>query len=284
MTVDIVWLSTQFPFLNNLEHLRPGGQKWVFKCGHQDYGACVLKLVIPGADSRHERELEAVRRLAEVTSRFVPEILDYGTIQSHMGELVWILERYVDGIDLDEKIAQGPLDSTEAIRLGLDLLTTARDGESVKTVHRDIKPRNIKIDSEGNAWLLDYGIARIIDMESVTPTNQPVGPHSPGYSAPEQFSYRKRQIDGRSDLFAIGVVLYECTTGGNPFIAGASDRDEILRRVENETLPNVELSWDRDSMFIDFIQSATQKYPYLRPRSCTAALRWFKDIADILRS
>lgn len=283
MSVDIQWLRKNFTKLSKIEPLAVGGQKWVFQCQHPDFGPCVLKLIKPGASRYLDRELEAVARLGEIPSENVPKIHGFGTISSQIGKLIWLLEQYVDGIDLHELLGNGPLRREQLLRLASDLVSISKDAESVNVVHRDIKPLNIKIDSEGNAWLLDFGIARILDLESKTRTDSPIGPHSPGYGAPEQFRYKKRHIDGRSDLFAIGVVLHESATGMNFFIEGARDRNDILRRVENEYLPDLDLDWDTEGLFREFVTSLTQKYPHQRPQNCADAADWLGEIMNQLR-
>jgi len=282
MSVDIQWLRDNFTELSLITPLAPGGQKWVFQCQHPEFGPSVLKLIKPGASRYLDRELEAVARLGQITSENVPEIHKHGTIFSRVGDLIWLLEKYVDGIDLHQLLRNGPLGREQLLRLASDLVSTSKDAESVNVVHRDIKPMNIKIDSGGNAWLLDFGIARILDLESKTKTDSPVGPHSPGYGAPEQFRYQKRDIDGRSDLFAIGVVLHESVKGMNFFIEGARDRNEILRRVENEYLPDLDLDWDAEGLLNEFITALTQKYPYQRPLTCAEAADWLMEITHQL--
>jgi serine/threonine protein kinase len=282
MSVDISWLYENFNSLSKITPLPGGGQKWVFQCLHTVYGPCVLKLIKPGATRYLDRELEAVSRLGQLPSVNVPEIFEYGTISSQVGNLVFLFEEYIDGTDLFQMLRQGHLTRGQLLRLASDLVSIVKDAESVSVVHRDIKPMNIKIDSEGKAWLLDFGIARILDLESKTRTDSPVGPHSPGYSAPEQFRYQKRQIDGRSDLFAIGVVLHESAIGVNLFINGARDRAEILRRVLSEPLPHLNLEWDTGGHFAQFVSSLAQKYPYQRPASCAEAADWLAEIIERL--
>lgn len=270
LKLDVRWIRESFPQLSDIEMLATGGQKWVLRCRHPQNDWCVLKLLQPGRSERLDREFEAIHRLNNV-----PRVYDVGYLPSSIGDLVWFLEEYVDGISLSERITHGPLGKSEILRLAHDLLLAAAGAEAENVVHRDIKPDNIKIDRTGRAWLLDYGIARILDLESLTRTDATTGPHTPGYSAPEQFNYKKRSIDGRTDLFAIGIVLYECAIGSNPFLVGARDRLEVLRRVENMQLPRLKLDWDQDGRFADFISALTQKYPHQRPISCFDALEWF---------
>jgi serine/threonine-protein kinase len=282
MSVDIQWLRENFADLSEITPLEGGGQKWVFRCLNADHRPCMLKLIKPGAARYLDRELEAIARLGQIPSANVPQIYGYNTISSQIGELIWLLEEYVNGIDLYDILCRGPLNRNHILRLASDLISIVKDAESVNIVHRDIKPKNVKIDLEGKAWLLDFGIARILDLESKTRTDAPFGPHSPGYSAPEQFRYQKRNIDGRSDLFAIGVVLHESATGINYFIEEARDRTEILSRVENDYLPVLNLGWDTRRLFAGFVSSLTQKYAYQRPSSCAEAAEWLDDIISEL--
>jgi serine/threonine-protein kinase len=279
MSIDSDWLKQQFPDLDDLQPLSSGGQKIVFSCVDCQCGPCVLKLIRPGSEIRFERELEAVRR---IISDHIPVIYRVGLVSSQLGDLIWLIEQRIDGITLRELLHQGPLQKELIRSIASSLISASASAEAVHVVHRDIKPENIIIDQYGKAWLLDFGIARILDMDSETRTDAPSGPHTPGYGAPEQFRNRKREIDGRTDLFAIGVVLNECVTGVNPFTNGARDRIEILNRVEKMPLPKLNMPWDLDGRFSEFIQSLTQKFPYQRPSSCSEALKWIKEIIDLV--
>jgi serine/threonine protein kinase len=274
--IDIAWLADQFDDLVGLELKGVGGQRWTFKCNHPSHGDCALKVIKPGREGRLDRELEAISRIPECPN--IPVPFSVGSINSPIGPLVWILEQFIDGQPLNRIIDGGILSCSEALRLGQDLLAVVSMAEAENVVHRDIKPENIIVDAEGKTWLLDFGITRVLDLESRTRSDALMGPHSPGYGAPEQFRNRKSEIDGRSDLFGIGVVLYEAVTGRNPFREGATDRAEILNRVETNELPPLDLDWDPNKLFAAFIVALTQKYPHQRPRSCAEAKDWFDEI------
>jgi eukaryotic-like serine/threonine-protein kinase len=89
---------------------------------------------------------------------------------------------------------------------------------------------------------IDFDIARHLRLESLTATAAAFGQFTWGYAPPEQCRNIKAQIDARSDLFALGVTLYECATGSNPFRKGARDPLEILSRIEGMPLPPLSLS------------------------------------------
>lgn len=278
MSPSFDWLPIAFPRLQGFQPLAVGGQKWVFRCTHPEYGTCVLKVMKPGATQYLDRELEAAARLQQLNAEGIPQIFEVGRTPSPVGEVVWILEEYVEGAVLSARLAAGPLSKRELLTLAEDLVSAAAQAESVHLVHRDIKPDNVKIDASGKAWLLDFGIVRILDLESKTPSDAPMGPHTAGYGAPEQFDYRKREIRGRSDLFAIGVVLHESATGSNPFRNGATGRFEVLQRVLYQALPRLDLPWDTHGEFSDYVAALTMKAPHQRPRSCLDALVWLREI------
>lgn len=141
-------------------------------------------------------------------------------------------------------------------------------------IHRDIKPENIIIAANGTVYFLDFGIARVLDMPSLTKTEAVMGPHTPGYAAPEQFNNLKRQIDSRADIFSVGVVTYECVTGQNPFREGARSPLDILQRTEALTPASFDVIGDTQKQFMALLSSMMGKYPSRRPKNATQALDW----------
>ena len=278
MTVNVDWLAVKFPLLSEILPLSEGGQKIVFSCKHKDYGDCVLKLIKPGSEVRNQREIIAEGR----NIPNVPPIFEIGELESPVGEYSFILEKQIIGRLLSDILAERVLTKDEVLKLAYDLLVSIKDCESKHLVHRDIKPKNIIIDFDGNANLLDFGIVRILDLESLTPTDSLLGPHSAGYSAPEQFRNDKINIDSRADLFSIGITLYEATFGENPFIKDSGSKTEILLKVERNPLPFKKIDWDPNGLFIDFINCLTQKFPHQRPKNCIEALEWFVDVKNKL--
>jgi serine/threonine-protein kinase len=123
-------------------------------------------------------------------------------------------------------------------------------------------------------FFLDFGIARILDVQSLTNTGAIVGPHTPGYAAPEQFNNLKNDIDSRADLFSIGVVTYECITGKNPFSDGATSHMEILQRTETISPVTFQIAGDTQQQFMGLLSSLMGKYPSRRPTNATQALSW----------
>lgn len=275
MSISIGWLSKQFPDLQGLELIGRGGQKVAYGCQHLALGRCVLKVLAIGTN-RVMREIEAVSCISGAN---VPQIHESGSADSDVGPVLWLLEQYVDGTSLAGLLGRGPLSKGLVLRVAEDITAAAAAAEAVKVVHRDIKPDNVIVQCDGSAWLLDFGIARVLDLDSLTATSAPRGPHTPGYGAPEQFRYRKRDIDGRADLFAIGVLMCEMATGVNPLRDGTSDPEEMRRRTETLLPLRPEAAWDTDGRLRDFVTAATQRYPHQRPPNCAYALAWVRELA-----
>jgi eukaryotic-like serine/threonine-protein kinase len=277
--MDIPWIAAQFPQLSGLQPLAKGGQKLVFAAQHASDGDVVLKLLLKATDGeRLEREVLAGQL---VECERVPRVFETGDLVTPIGNCIWLREQRVQGMTLRTRLQAGALDFASIVQLAVQLLSTLAQAESKRIVHRDIKPENVMVDATGNFWLLDFGLARHLDLESLTATRLPFGVGTVGYSAPEQMRNRKREIDGRADLFAAGVLLYECTTGANPFYVGARDQLEVLRRVEQQPLPSLQVPADRDGAFADLVVALVQKYPTQRPRTVAAALTWMNEIASI---
>lgn len=275
--MDIPWIAAQFPLLSGLQPLAQGGQKIVFAAQHASDGDVVLKLLLRSSDGqRLEREVLAGQL---VECERVPRVFETGELDTQLGRCIWLREQRVSGTTLRTRLERsGALDFASVVRLGVQLLSTLAHAEAKRIVHRDIKPENMMIDTSGNFWLLDFGLARHLDLESLTATKMPWGMGTLGYSPPEQLRNRKREIDGRTDLFAVGVLLHECATGTNPFRDGARDELEILRRVETLAMPRLQLADDQGGALADLVSALVQKFPTQRPRTVADALTWMREI------
>ena len=276
MSIDAAWLRQAFPTLSNLTPLNSGGQKWVYSGTHPTDGDVVLKFFHPQADpDRARREVEAV---VKIKSPRVPKIYEVGVSTCTIGALIWLREQRLDGQNLRERLQTGTVDPPAAMRLALHVLEALAAAEENQIVHRDVKPENIMVDRAGDYWLLDFGLARHLDKESLTATGAPYGVGTLGYSPAEQFRNRKDDIDGRADLFALGVTLYECVEGFNPFRRGARDGGEVLRRIETQPLPPITRPIGAANQFRDLVQAMTRTRRDQRPANSADALAWGREI------
>ncbi len=276
--IDLVWLRQQFPRLSNLNPLSVGGQKLVFAGVHPIDGEVVLKLIHPRQD--HEQTRRELLAVSQVNSERVPPILEVGTISTPVGDCSWFRERKIAGKTVRELLVVGPLSISDLLRLGLHILEALLDAEQAKIVHRDVKPENIIRDNSGSFWLIDFGIARHLDLDSITATVSAFGKFTVGYAPQEQYRNVKTEIDARCDLFALGVTLYECATGRNPFADGARDAMEQLTRVETMPLPRLSLTFASAQKFADLVAAMTQKRRDHRPSTVREAYDWMKEICD----
>jgi serine/threonine protein kinase len=274
---DEQWLKSTFPDLSDFKPLGQGGQKIVYVARHKVDGEVVLKIIHPRTDVEMvRREILAVQ---QVQSPRVPRILEYGKCSSNLGDCLWLREQLIVGQTVREILASGPMNPESVLRLGLHVLEALDNTETAQIVHRDVKPDNIMRDSAGAFWLLDYGIARHLELSSLTATGLPFGKMTLGYAPPEQCRNVKSDIDSRADLFALGVTLHECATGKNGFFdPPPRDHLELLKRVERWVLPPVALAIAEKSSFQDFVSALTQKNRVHRPRTIKEALAWLKEI------
>lgn len=278
MKIDPAWLRQQFPNLTSLKPLNPGGQKSVYACTHPTDGDVVLKIFHPNTDpARALREVQAVQN---IRSPRVPRVLEIGLARSPLGDVIWLREQIISGHTLRDRFARGKLTPKDVMRLGLHVLEALAAAEAVRIVHRDVKPENIIVAQDGSYWLLDFGIARHLDQQSLTATGLAFGLGTPGYAPPEQFRNVKSEIDARSDLFALGVTAYESVEGVNPFLQGARDVAEIIRRVETKPLPPISNRIDKDGQFCDLVTAMTRVQRNHRPASAADALQWMQEICN----
>ena len=257
-----------------IELMARGGQKIVFDGVHNSYGETVIKLYFQLNDPRSLREIQIER---ELNLSMVPKIYETGTIEYEGTETLYIIEQKVKGTELRKVLESGKRFSLEEavtfLEQGLEFIACI---ENKGIVHRDIKPENIIRADDGRIFFLDFGIARILGADSLTRTGAMMGPHTPGYAAPEQFNNLKKEIDSRADIFSLGVVTYECITGKNPFREGSINALEVLQKTETITPVQYSIKGDTQSQFMALLGAMMGKYPSRRPRTAKQAIDWLK--------
>lgn len=277
--LDINTIQRSISGIRDLEPLAQGGQKSVFHAMHDDYGEVVLKVILQ-PNERIQREIDIAKTC---NIPHTARLYDWGGIEHDGNTVIYIVEECIKGVNLREALkTQGRMPTKQALKLMSMLLDTAVAMEKKKLVHRDIKPENIMVCPDGEFKLLDFGIARQITKSSLTPTDAHFGPHTAGYGAPEQFRNLKQEIDIRTDLFAIGVVIYEVFTGRHPFAADSRDQLETLRRTEKVIPPPLVIDVDKDGKLSALISVLMAKFPSRRPPTATRAQEWFDSICSVI--
>jgi len=142
------------------------------------------------------------------------------------GGLLYLVMRLLPGHSLENRIAEGKLPPPEAARIALECARALAAAHAVGVVHRDVKPANILLDANGNATVTDFGIALVTSRPSRELAGSTTG--TPHYMSPEQSL--GEQVDGRSDVYALGIVLYEMLTGTCPF-EGRNATEVIAKHI-----------------------------------------------------
>ena len=197
-----------------IEEIGRGGMGRVYKVFDAEIQEKVaLKLIKPeiAADAssieRFRNELKFARKVAH---RYVSQMFDLGT---HEGTYFITME-YVTGEDLKNFIRRaGHLSVSKALTVAQQIAEGLSEAHRLGVVHRDLKPRNIIIDKDGNARIMDFGIARSVSSKGITEKGIMVG--TPEYMSPEQTEMI--EVDHRSDIYSLGIVLFEMLTGRLPF-------------------------------------------------------------------
>jgi serine/threonine-protein kinase len=191
-----------------------GGMAEVFRAEDTLLGRTVAIKILnrsyasnPSFVERFKREAQAA---AQLDHRNVVPIYDWGPF----GGTYFIAMGYFDGENLKQLLLRdGPLPEPTVLRIASQVASALREAHAHGIVHRDIKPHNILIDSRGQVKVTDFGIARAEGAASLTESNAVLG--TADYISPEQA--QRADIDGRSDLYSLGVVIYEVLTGQTPF-------------------------------------------------------------------
>jgi hypothetical protein len=178
-----------------------------------------------------ERFRQEARAVAKLSHPNVVAVIDAGEDGGHP----YIVFEYVEGETLKQRIARvGALDPQEALAYAIEIARGLTVAHARNMVHRDIKPQNVLIDAEGRAKLTDFGISRQLEQDGMTATGRVLG--TTDYVAPEQAM--GHPVDPRSDVYSLGVVLYEMLIGQVPF--QADSQVGVAMKHVNEELPDVQ--------------------------------------------
>jgi eukaryotic-like serine/threonine-protein kinase len=216
-----------------VEKIGAGGMGEVYRAHDQHLGRDVAIKVLPPGTLSDETARKRFRNEALTLSRLNhPNIATVHDFDTQAGVDFLVME-YVPGTTLSEKLAAGPLTEKEVACLGAQLAEGLTAAHEQAVIHRDLKPGNLRLTTDGRLKILDFGLARLVqpvsgnaETETLSETRAVAG--TLPYMAPEQL--RGERVDGCSDIWAAGVVLYEMATGKLPFEGRTSPAvaDQIL--------------------------------------------------------
>ncbi|HUD18363.1 MAG TPA: protein kinase [Acidimicrobiales bacterium] len=198
-----------------------------------------------------ERFRREARAVAQLSHPHVVGVIDAGEDDGRP----YIVLEYVEGETLKERIRrQGRLPVTEAVAYAIEIARALGAAHSRHIVHRDVKPQNVLLDQEGSAKVTDFGIARTLEEDGLTADGRVLG--TTDYVSPEQAL--GQHVTGQSDLYSLGVVLYEMVTGEVPF-RGENQVAVAMKHVREE-IPDVQTKRPEVSAALaSIIETATAK-------------------------
>ena len=222
-----------------LSKLGRGGMADVYLAEDTEHGRKVaLKVIEKGPDADSQESIDAERRgsalqakLAAIDARVV-QIFEADNMDGYFG----VAMEYVEGEDLSDLIRAGPLPVDQAVDIALAICETLQHAHTLEVtidgkecrgiVHGDVKPKNIRIDTQNRVRVMDFGIAKALSLSRKLTRNE-FG--SVPYASPERLD--SGEVNFMSDLWSLGVVLYEMATGSQPYQAESTERLERMIRA-----------------------------------------------------
>ncbi len=285
------------------EFLGAGGQKRVFKCLHEEE-TWALPLVLVSDDpgqsldtddpdfgfgseqviARLQREVGV---MAKCNSRHLVKMgpIDVSPLEIENLSILYFLEEFIDGEDVKQIIARGPMPIEEIKKLGIHVTTAIDDlwncDPNHRIIHRDLKPANVmRRSGTGEYVVLDIGLAFDLLDQSISDPGQVPG--TTLYFTPDQLdNSKKRQMDFRTDMFALGIILYEAATGKHPFYTtNMSTMDLFKSIIHAKPTPVRDLRTDLPEGFAEIITRLLAKKQHLRYRTCKALLSVLNEVGN----
>ncbi len=259
------------------ERIGGGGMALVYRAFDLQLSRDVAVKVLRGQFGNDEEFVRRFRREAQnaasLSNPNVVQIYDVG----EENDTYYIVMELIQGKTLKAMIQeQGPLPVNQASRIAMEILGAMAHAHSARIIHRDIKPHNILISKDGRVKVTDFGIARATTTDTVTHTGSIMG--SAHYFSPEQAN--GQPTGEKSDIYSLGVVLYEMVTGKVPF-QGESPITVALKHLRDRVVPPSELNAEVPVELDEIILQAMEKEPedrYASANQMRQALERFLDL------
>jgi eukaryotic-like serine/threonine-protein kinase len=223
-----------------------------------------MKVLLANLAAQKELADRFLREIKLLASLDHPNIAKLNTALTLDNQLVMMME-YVDGVTLASRLLGGPIAPADAAKYSDQVLSALGYAHKLNVIHRDVKPANMMLTSQGVVKLMDFGIARPNDEAGMTSTGATLG--SMNYMSPEQV--RCEPVDQRSDLYSMGVSLYEMVTGKLPF-RGHSNYSVMSAHLQETPKPPIAVRPDLPKGLSDIILMAMAKDPRERFQTAEA--------------
>lgn len=240
--------AREFPGYTVLNEIHRGGQGIVYQAMQQaTHRKVAIKVLLEGVDAsraarhRFEREIELVAGLRH------PNVISVFHSDQTPDGLRFCVMNYVHGVSITRFVRERHLGLREALRLFGTVCDAVNHAHQKGVIHRDLKPSNILVDAEGSPRVLDFGLAKLMgaaELSLVSQTGQVVG--TLPYMSPEQTRGNPEEIDTRTDVYSLGVLLYELLTGRYPY-AVTGPMAEVLRNIAEVEPTPPSRAWTADS-------------------------------------
>ncbi|MDX1994775.1 MAG: protein kinase [bacterium] len=219
-----------------LDRLGVGGMATVYRARQSSMNRVVALKILPRHFMRDDTYLARFERevkiVATLEHRNIVPVLDSGDYDGQP----YIIMRYMPGGSVDDLLARGPLAIDQIVSIVEQIAPALDYAHSKGIIHRDLKPSNILMDDDGGAYITDFGIARILGSgakgDTIT-TQGVVG--TPSYMSPEQA--QGHTLDGRSDVYSLGVMLFEMATGQRPFESDTPYSVAVMQVTQQPPFP-----------------------------------------------
>ncbi len=243
-----------------IRRLGEGGMGVVYLAEQESLGRLVAVKVIrpelaasPTAAVRFQREAQAIARVRHPN---IVGVHGFGNEKS----VNYMAMELVPGRSLSEVLAEGPVPIPRMVRWARQIADALECAHGEGIVHRDVKPSNIRITAGGDAMLLDFGLARIVDSSAVSLTKSFAG--SPSYASPEQISAEHGDVAPATDVYSLGATLYEGITGRPPFVEDSMPR--LMHRILSDEPPrprslNAEVPRDLEVVVLKAMEKAPER-------------------------
>ncbi len=261
-----------------LSELGAGGMGRVYKVRNTISDRIeAMKILLPDLAGREELAARFLREIKLLASLNHPNIAQLRTAFTNDNQLVMIME-YVAGVSMSIHLSGGPIAVTDTINYIDQVLNALSYAHQLNVIHRDIKPGNMMLTPQGVVKVMDFGIARSDTDLTLTLAGTSLG--TVNYMSPEQV--KGEPTDARSDLYSVGICLYEMVTGKKPFTAG-SDYSIMTAQVNEAPRPPIELQPELPAALNQIILMAIDKDPSRRFQTATAFRNALNSVRDSRR-